>query len=71
MPVVAYYLGRPARIWITAMSGSAGNISEPGRHRTPASPRSASAARRRTLKETSAPGATAVSTSPGEARASN
>jgi hypothetical protein len=23
MPVVAYYLGRPARIWIAAMSGSA------------------------------------------------
>jgi hypothetical protein len=35
MPVVAYYLGRPARIWIAAMSDSApGNTSEPGRHRT-------------------------------------
>jgi hypothetical protein len=61
MPVVAYYLGRPARIWIAAMSGSApGNTGEPGRHRTRSALRSASAARRGTREETSAPAATAV-----------
>jgi len=37
MPVVAYYLGRPARIWITAMSGSA--------RATPANPAATPAAR--------------------------
>jgi hypothetical protein len=42
MPVVAYYLGRPARIWIAAMSGSArAAAAKPGCHRTAASPRSA------------------------------
>jgi hypothetical protein len=72
MPVVAYYLGRPARIWIAAMSGSARPTPEnpaataprPARQSTPAT-------RPRTLEETSAPAATAVSTSPGEAWASN
>jgi hypothetical protein len=61
MPVVAYYLGRPARIWIAAMSGSARAAPEnpattaprPARRSTPAT-------RRRTLAETRAPAATAV-----------
>jgi hypothetical protein len=68
MPVVAYYLGRPADVWIAAMSGSArATVANPaavnGR-----CPRRAGepVARRRTLEESSAPAATAVSTSSGK-----
>ena len=39
MPAVAYYLGRPARIWIAAMSSSArATAANPGRHRIPGQP---------------------------------
>lgn len=63
MPVVAYYLGRPAGIWIAAMSGSArATAANPTAAKSSASP-AASAARRRTPPETGAPAATAASTS--------
>jgi hypothetical protein len=50
MPVVPYYLGRPARIWIMAMSGSArATAANPAATVSPASPLPAApSARRRT-----------------------
>jgi hypothetical protein len=60
MPVVAYYLGRPARIWMAAMSGSArATAANPAATASPASPQAAApSAQRRTPEETSAPAAT-------------
>lgn len=56
MPVVPYYLGRPARIWIVAMSGSArATAANPATTASPASPLPAApSARRRTPEEISA-----------------
>jgi hypothetical protein len=71
MPVVAYYLGRPAHIWIAAMSHSARETAANPASTAPRPARDPQATRRRTLEETSAHGATAVSTGPGEAWASN
>jgi hypothetical protein len=69
MPVVAYYLGRPAGVWIAAMSGSAQATAANPAAVNSRCPRRAGelVARRRTLEESSAPAATAVSTSPGKA----
>jgi hypothetical protein len=55
MPVVPYYLGRPARIWIMAMSGSArATAANPAATASPASPLPAApSARRRTPEEIS------------------
>jgi hypothetical protein len=62
MPVVHYYLGRPARIWIAAMSGSArATAANPAAATSPASRRPATPARQRMQEESSAPAATAVS----------
>jgi DNA-binding XRE family transcriptional regulator len=56
MPVVPYYLGRPARIWIMAMSGSASaTAANPAATASSASPPPAApSARRRTPEEISA-----------------
>ena len=56
MPVVPYYLGRPARIWIVAMSGSArATAANPAAVASPAGPLPAvPSARRRTPEEISA-----------------
>lgn len=62
MPVVAYYLGRPARIWITAMSGSAGNTTEPGR----TAPLAVRDPRCRAAKDRASSGSRHESDSPGE-----
>jgi hypothetical protein len=68
MPVVAYYLGRPADVWIAAMSGSAQATAANPAAVNSRCPRRARelVARRRALEEPSAPAATAVSTSPGK-----
>ena len=73
MPAVLYYRCRPARFWIAAMSGPArATAANPAAATSPASPRPATpAARLGTPEETSAPAATAVSTSAWEAWASN
>lgn len=72
MPVVAYYLGRPARIWIAAMSDSArATLANPAATAPRPAPRSHRPRGERTLEEISASAAMAVSSSSGETRAGN
>jgi hypothetical protein len=74
MPVVPYYLGRPAQAWIAAMSGRARATTENSYAATslatetfPASPRSAASTAQRKTQEEASPAATAATASAWEA----